>query len=164
MKRKDPHNGHETTSAIKRRKTTTTVGLKQKRGKNSKWYKGKLCPIKNPKAWFIRPETELPHDYCKSKDVFMYPNYVSDHVLPIREGDILEFILGDRDKAKPMAIKVQVFQYLPRTCQELTEYIRKLTNDVREVLVQVLPYNAMWRFLGSPEFIKETGLYKFNYL
>ena len=106
---------------------------------------------------------ELPDGYDKSKDVFMYPNYISEYVLPVVEGDMLDFILGDRDKTKPMAQKIRVSQYSPRTCKELTEYIRKLTEDLdcitfKKALVQILPCAAMWRFLGSPKFKRVQGL------
>ena len=135
---------------------TPTLALKQP-NLNTQWYKGRLCPIKKQNAWFINPMLELPHGYDKTKDVFMYPNYISKYVLPVVEGDTMEFILGDRDKTKPMAQKVRVSQYSPRTCKELNEYIRKLTKEIdcvnfQNVLVQVLPCTAMWKFLGSPKF------------
>jgi hypothetical protein len=164
MKRKHAGNGHETDSPKQKKKRPPTLGLKQAKGneKDTPWFKGRLCPIKTPKAWFIKPMAELPEGYCKSKDVFMHPNYISEYVLPVTEGDMLEFILGDRDKTRPMAIKVRVSQYSPRTCKELTEYMRKLTKDLdgvqmKNVLVQVLPCTALWRFLGSPVFKKTAG-------
>ena len=148
----------------RKKKRPPTLGLKQAtKGKDTQWYKGRLCPIRKQNAWFIKPKEELPNGYCKSKDVFMYPNYISQYVLPVMEGDMLEFILGDRDKTKPMAQKVRVSQYTPRTCKELTEYMRKLNEDLdcanfQKVLVQVLPCTAMWRFLGSPMFKAVQGL------
>jgi hypothetical protein len=156
MKRKLPDNGHETDSKSKKKKRPPTLQ------KDTRWLKGRLCPIREQNAWFVNPTTELPDGYCKSKDVFLRPNCISQYVLPVMEGDMLEFILGDRDKTKPMARNVRVSQYTPRTCKELTEYIRKLTKDldsvhVGKVLVQVLPCTALWRFLGSPEFKRTAG-------
>jgi hypothetical protein len=153
----------------KKRRRPPTLGLKQiKDLKQTKettpWFKGRLCPIRKQTAWFIRPMVELPDGYDKSKDVFMYPNYISEYVLPVTVGDMLEFVLGDRDKTRPMARKVRVSQYAPRTRKELIEYIRTLTEDldcvhVKKVLVQVMPCTAMWRFLGSPVFKNTAGLY-----
>ena len=147
----------------KRKRRPPTLGLKETKV-TTQWCRGRLFPIRNQNAWFMKPMAELPDGYDKSKDVFMYPNYISEHVLPVMGGDMLEFILGDRDKTKPMARKVRVSQYSPRTCKELIEYIRKLTEDLdcvnlKKVLVQVLPCTAMWRFLGSPVFKNVSGLY-----
>ncbi len=147
----------------KRKRRPPTLGLKEAKV-TTQWYRGRLCPIRKQNAWFMKPMAELPDGYDKSKDVFMYPNYISEYVLPVMEGDMLEFILGDRDKTKPMARKVRVSQYSPRTCKELIEYIRKLTEDLdcvnlKKVLVQVLPCTAMWRFLGSPVFKNVSGMY-----
>ena len=112
----------------------------------------------------MKPMTELPEGYTTTRDVFMYPNYISQFILPVLQGDILEFILSDRDKTKPMAQKVRVSQYMPRTCKELIKYTRTLieglnTVDFKKVLVQVMPCTAMWRFLGSPVFKGEQGSY-----
>ena len=183
MKRNHPDNGHETDSPKQKKKRPPTLGLKQAKGneRDTPWFKGRLCPIlpvanqaphkteglprrliRKQTACFIKPTVELPEGYCKYKDVRMYPNYISEYVLPVTEGDMLEFVLGDRDKTRPMAIKVRVSQYSPRTCKELTEYMRKLTKDLdgvqmKNVLVQVLPCTALWRFLGSPVFKKTAG-------
>ena len=133
------------------------LGLKQQAQVTKQWYRGRLCPNKTKNAWFIKPVVELPNGYDKSKDVFMYPSYISQYVLPVVAGDTLEFILGDRDKTKPMAQKVRVSQYSPRSCEELTGYFRQLMEDLdsvgfQNVLVQVLPCTAMWRFFASPKF------------
>ena len=146
-----------------RKRRPPTLGLKAK-GARTQWYKGRLCPIRKETAWFIKPLAELPDGYDKTKDVFMYPNYISQFVLPVKEGDMLEFVLGDRDKTKPMAYKVRISQYLPRTYDTLAEYIKKLTKDLncgnfKNVLIQVLPCTAMWRFLGSPVFKDMKGLW-----
>ena len=77
---------------------------------------------------------------------------------------MLDFVLGDRDKTRPMAHKVRICQYLPRTYKTLAEYIKKLTDDLnctnfKNVLVQVLPCTAMWKFFGSPVFKDMKGLW-----
>jgi hypothetical protein len=76
----------------KKRRLSSTLGLKQTK-ETTQWFKGRLCPIRKQTAWFIRPMVELPDGYDKSKDVFMYPNYISEYVLPVTVGDMLEFIL-----------------------------------------------------------------------
>ena len=159
MKRKHPDGGHENVSINKKRRQTT-IGLKQAKGKDAQWYRGRLCPIRKQNAWFMKPMAELPDGYDKSKDVFMYPDYISQYILPVMEGDMLEFMLGDRDKTRPMARKVRVSQYSPRTCKELIEYIRKLIKNLenKKILGQILPCTAMWRFLGSPVFKSTAGL------
>ena len=148
----------------KKKRRPPTLGLKHQAKVTTQWYRGRLCPIRKESAWFIKSMVELPEGYAKSKDVFMYPNYISQYVLPVVGGDTLEFILGDRDKSKPMALKVRVSQYSPRTCKELIEYIRSLSGGLdcvsfKKVLVQVLPCTAMWRFLGSPVFKNTSGNY-----
>lgn len=158
MKRKSTENEHENGNIRKKRKGTQ---LKQGK-KNIEWLKGRLCPIESKDAWFIKPFEELPRGYNKFKDVFMYPKYISEYVLTVKAGDKLEFLLGDRNKTKPIAYRVRIFQYSSRTCEELTEYIKKLTKDLeskKEALMKVLPCTAMWSFLGSPEFKIVTGLY-----
>ena len=162
MKRKNPDSGHENVSIDKKRRRQPTIGLEQAKGKDAQWLKGRLCPIKQKNAWFIRPMTELPKGYCKSKDVFMYPNYISEYVLPVMEGDMLEFILDDRGKTKPMARKVRVSQYSTRTCKELIDYMRELISNLngansKKILVHVLPCTALWSFLGSPVFKNTAG-------
>ena len=154
MKRTHPEGQHGASSVKKRRKQST-LGLDQSKEKITKWYEGRLCPIKKDNAWFIRPSDELPPGYEKSKDVFMHPDKISKFVLPVVQNDMLEFLLGERDKTKPMARKVRVSQYSPRTYKDLIEYIRKLNDDLKgvlfeNVLTQILPCTAMWRFLGSP--------------
>ncbi|XP_046847639.1 uncharacterized protein LOC124441242 [Xenia sp. Carnegie-2017] len=123
----------------------------------TQWLKGRLCPIRKETSWFVKPFSELPDGYEKTKDVFLYPNYISKEVLPVAEGDILEFILGDRDKSRPMAIKVRVCQYSPRFQKDVVKYVRGLNMDLnsamrRTVLTQVLPGTSMWKYLGSPVF------------
>ena len=93
----------------------------------------------------------------------MYPDNISKFVLPVVENDMLEFLLGERNKTKPMARKVRVAHYSPRTCSEIIKYIRKLILDLKDVyfedvLTQVLPCTAMWMFLGSPVFRNKEGL------
>ena len=146
-----------------KKRSAPTLGLKAKRTA-MQWFRGRLCPIRKENAWFIKPMAELPEGYATNKDVFMYPNYISQHVLPLVEGDMLEFVLGDRDKTRPMAQKVRVSQYTPRTHKSLIEYVSCLTEElntanVRKVLVQVLPCTAMWRLLGSPVFKGISGWY-----
>ena len=158
MKRKYAENEHENGNIRKKRKGE---GLKQGK-KNIEWLKGTLCPTESKGAWFIKPFEELPRGYNKFKDVFMYPKYISEYVLTVKAGDKLEFLLGDRDKTRPFAYKVRIFRYSSRTCEELTEYIMKLSKDLetkKEALMKVLPCTAMWSFLGSPEFKFVTGLY-----
>ncbi len=159
MKRKCPESGHENVSISKKRRQTT-IGLKQAKGKDAQWLKGRLYQVREQNAWLIKPMTKLPNGYCQFKDVVMYPKYISEYVLPVMEGDMLEFVLGDRDKTEPMARKVRVSQYSPRTCKELIEYIRKLIKDLenKKILGQVLPCTAMWRFFGSPVFKSTAGL------
>ena len=161
MKRTYPHNGREDCNTKKKKRRQLEGG--HNTGKDTQWLKGRLCPIRKESAWFIKPMVKLPEGYDRSKDVFMYPNYISQYVLPVVGGDTLEFILGDRDKSKPMAREVRVSQYSPRTCKELIEYIKKLTKDLngtslKKVFMQVLSCTAMWRFLGSPTFESAAGL------
>lgn len=163
MKRVHPESEHPNGSVKKKRKLPPTLGFHQAEEKVTQWYKGTLCPIKKNNPWFIRPLMELPRGYEKSKDVFMYPDNISKFVLPVVENDMLEFLLGERDKTKPMARKVRVSQYSPRTCKELIKYIRNLILELEgvyfeNVLTQVLPCTAMWIFLGSPVFRNKEGL------
>ena len=130
----------------------------------TQWLKGRLCPIRKETSWFVKPFSELPDGYEKTKDVFLYPNYISKEVLPVAEGDILEFVLGDRDKSRPMAIKVRVCQYSPRFQKDVVKYVRGLNMDLnsamrRTVLTQVLPCTSMWKYLGSPVFRSNQGWY-----
>ena len=154
MKRVHSESDHPTGSVKKKRKLSPSF---------AQWYKGKLCPIEedNP-VYHIRPLMELPEGYEKSKNVLMYPDSISEFVLSVAQNDTLEFLLGERDKTKPMARKVRVSQYSSRTCRELIDYIRKLILDLEDVyfknvLTQVLPCTAMWRFLGSPVFRNKEG-------
>ncbi len=136
-----------------------TVGVRT--NENTQWHKGKLCPNINEKSIFIEPFNTLPEGYTQ-RDVYTHSDNISKYVLPVKGGDSVEFVLGDRDKARPMARKVKIFQYSPRTCQELLDYIKKFNEDLnsadcKKVLVETLPNTAMWSFLGSPIFAKEIG-------
>lgn len=126
------------------------------------WYQGRLCTIKNDKAWFIKSFNNLPHEYDQTKDVFMYPDNIPKSVLPVRTGDIMEFILSDRDKSKPMARKARIYQYSPRPYNGVVEYIRKLimalnSSICKRVLVEILPNLTMWNFLASPVFTQQLA-------
>ena len=111
---------------------------------------------------FIKPLNGLPEGYNPNKDVFMHPDNVSRYVLPLKGGDSVEFVLGERDKEKPMARKVKLHQYSKRSCQELLDYIKKYTEDLqspdcKKVLMESLSYTIMWNFLGSPAFAEDRG-------
>ena len=150
----------ETNSKKKpQKKKQKTLGLKAK--ESSKWFKGTLCSVKNDttvnKPWFIKPSGSLPEVYNKTKDVYMNRENISQYILPLTRGDSVEFVLGIRDKSKPMAIKVRVSRYSRRSCQELVDYIKSLSEYLnsalfKNVLVEILSNTVMWSFLGSPIF------------
>ena len=135
-----------------------TVGLRQK--ESMQWHKGILCPIRNEKSIFIKPLNDLPKGYKKNKDVYMHSDNISKYVLPLKGGDSVEFVLGERDKEKPMARKVKVTQYSQRTSKELLEYIDKYTEDLKsadskKVLMETMSFTVMWSFFGSPNFAED---------
>ena len=143
------------------KKKRNTVGLSQK--ESMQWHKGTLCQIRNEKSIFIKPLNELPEGYKKKKDVYMHSDNISKYVLALKGGDSVEFVLGERDKEKPMARKVKVIQYSQRTSRELLDYINKFTEDLKsadckKVLMETLSNTVMWSFLGSPAFAKDEGL------
>ena len=120
----------------------------------SQWHKGRLCPIGKTEAYFIKPSMALPEGYSAFKDVYMNPKNISKFLLPLKTGDELEFVLGERDKARPMARKVRVSQYSHRTYPVLREYLEKFlvfmkSLDRNQALVETLPSTTMWSFLGS---------------
>ena len=124
----------------------------------TQWHKGTLCTIKTEKSIFIKPLNTLPDGFTH-KDVYLNPGNISQYVLPVKGGDSVEFVLGDRNKARPMARKAKISQYSARTCQELLDYITKLSEDLnsadcKKVLMETLPNTAMWSFLGSPTFVQ----------
>lgn len=130
-----------------------TVGVQPK--DKTQWHKGRLCAIQN-NAIFIRPSQALPNGF-KHKDVYLNPGNISKYILPVKDHDSVEFVLGDRDKQRPMARKVKVTHYSMRACQEVREFIEQLTDNLKSaecktVLMEVLPNTAMWNFLGSPVF------------
>lgn len=122
-----------------------------------------ICTIVNDKACFIKPFNNLPYGYDTTKEVFMYPDNISKYVLPPKGGDIMEFVLSDRDMSKPMARKAtRISQYSARTYDDVVQYIKKLITDLNsdicnKVLVEILPNITMWSFLASPVFIAQTG-------
>ena len=127
----------------------------------TQWHKGTLRPITNEKSIFIKPLKTLPKGYT-NKDVYLNPGNISKYALPVKVGDSVEFVLGDRDKARPMARKIKISQYSPRTCQEMLEYITNLTENLesaecKKVLMETLSNTTMWSFLGSPVFENKAG-------
>ena len=141
----------------KNKRKTVVVQPKEK----IQWHKGSLCSIRD-KSVFIKPAQNLPEGYT-NKDVYLNPDNISKYVLPVKGGDAVEFVLGDRNKAKPMARKVKISQYSRRTSAELIEYINILTenlksSDCRKVLMETLPNTAMWSFFGSPNFMQQAGM------
>ena len=135
-----------------RKKKRKTLGLKAK--ESSRWLKGTLCSIEKS-YWFIKPTGDLPKGYDTKRDVYMQSDNISKYILPLKGGDLVEFVLGERDPAKPMARKVRVYRYSQRTCEELVDYLNQLTEDLnsayyKTVLVETLPNIVMWSFLGSP--------------
>lgn len=132
------------------------------RGGIQQWHQGELCPIKMEKAWFIKPYNDLPNGYDKTKDVFMHPSSISKYMLSLQEKDVLDFILGDRDKTKPMACRIRVSSFSSRTQTQVVDYLKKLVDHlksahVKQVLQQILPCDALWTFLGSPTFKSVEG-------
>jgi hypothetical protein len=128
----------------------------------SQWYRGTLCTITTDKAWFIKPFNYFPYGYDTTQEVFMHPDSMSKYVLPPKGGDIMEFLLGDRNKSKPMARKGRVSQYSPRTYDEVLQHIEKLIMDLnynicKNLLIEILPNTTMWSFLASPVFTTEIG-------
>ena len=139
-------------------KTNKMMGIKSQGA--SQWHKGRLCPIRKTEAYFIKPSMELPEGYSVCKDVYMNPKNISQFLLPLKTGDELEFVLGERDKARPMARKVRVSQYSHRTYPVLKEYLQKFleflkSSDRNQALVETLPSTAMWCLLGSVHFPKK---------
>ena len=137
------------------------IGLRAREG--MQWHKGTLCQVRNEKSMFIKPLGNLPDGYNPNKDVYMYSDNISKYVLPLKGGDSMEFVLGDRDKEKPMARKVKVSQYSQRTSKELVDYITNLTEylssaDCKKVLMETLSNTVMWSFLGSPILAEDGGL------
>ena len=144
-----------------KRKRQKTIGLKAKEG--MQWHKGTTCQIRNEKSIFIKPLNNLPDGYKQNKDVYMHSDNISKYVLPLKGGDLMEFVLGDRDKEKPMARKVKVSQYSQRTSKELVDYMKKLSEDLsstdcKKVLMETLSNLVMWSFLGSPILAEDGGL------
>ena len=142
-------------------KRRRTFGLKSK--ETTQWYEGTLCQIRNEKSMFIKPVNKLPDGYNTNKDVYMHFDNISKYVLPLKGGDSVEFVLGERDKEKPMARKVKVTQYSQRTSEELIAYITKLTGDLKstdckKALLENLSNTVMWGFFGSPIFVQDEGL------
>jgi hypothetical protein len=129
----------------------------------TQWHKGRLCEInRNKKCLFINPLNDLPEGFTK-RDVYLNPDNISKYVLPVKGRDTVEFVLGDRDKTRPMVRKVRISQYSPRTCQELLDYIKKFSEDLnsedcKKVLMETLPKITMWSFLGSPVFLTQEGM------
>lgn len=145
---------------MKRQKNKRKTVFVQPKDK-TQWHKGRLCSITN-KALFIKPTQSLPEEFT-DKDVYLNPDNISKYVLPVKGGDAVEFVLGDRNKARPMARKVKIFQYSQRTSEDLIDYIKKLTEnlksaDCRKVLMETLPNTAMWSFFGSPNFTLQAGM------
>jgi hypothetical protein len=146
---------------MKRQKNKGKTVVLQPKDK-TQWRKGTLCPIRSEKSIFIKPLNTLPEGFTQ-KDVYLHPDNISKYVLPVKGGDSVEFVLGDRDKARPMARKVKVIQYSPRTSQELIDYITKFTEDLKsadckKVLMETLSNTVMWSFLGSPSFAGKFNL------
>ena len=130
--------------------------------KGSQWYRGRLRTITIDKGMFIKPFNDIPDGYDATKQVFLHSDKLSKYILPPKEGDIMEFLLDDRDKTKPMAYRARLSQYSPRSYDEVVQCIKKLIMDVnsdicRKMLVETLPNIAMWDFLASPVFIAQTG-------
>ena len=145
---------------MKRQKNKRKTVFVQPKDK-TQWHKGRLCSIKN-KALFIKPTQSLPEGFT-DKDVYLNPDNISKYVLPVKGGDAVEFVLGDRNKARPMARKVKISQYSQRTSEDLIDYIKELTEnlksaDCRKVLMETLPNTAMWSFFGSPNFMLQAGM------
>ena len=148
-----------------KKKKQKTLGLKAK--ESSKWLVGRLCPIKHDTTagkqplWYIKPSVGLPDGYNRTKDVRMNRDNISEYILPLASGDLVEFVLGIRDKSKPMAVKARVFRYSQRTCTVLVDYIENLSACLtsaifKKVLVEILPNTVMWAFLGSPIFKEKS--------
>jgi len=133
------------------------------------WHRGILCTIRNDREWFIEPLSNLPYSSETTQEVFMSPDNVSKYVLPAKEGDTVEFLLGDRNKSKPMARKARILQYSLRTCDEVLQYMNKLTTDLnsnicKNLFVEILTNTEMWGFLASPVFATQTGRYSIRLL
>ena len=107
------------------------------------------------KQSFLTPLNPLPPGYTQ-KDIFMLNNKIPTSILPIKKGDLIECVLGTRDKEKPFAMQAKVSAYrLRRSEEEIDDYFRLYRNMLCDkvtshaAFVETLPATSQWYFLAN---------------
>ena len=78
---------------------------------------------------FLKPLMNLPIGYPQDKNVFFVPKNVKSGGVELIPGDVLEFVLGTQDKARPFALSVR-----------LKTAARRSEADVEQLLTKIQDY------------------------
>ena len=109
------------------------------------------------KQSFLKPLRRLPFEYTQ-KDIFMFNDKLSTSILPVKEGDLVECVLGIKDVNRPFATQAKAFVYCAeRDKDEVDDYLRFYRNMLSDrttchtLLVATLSATSQWYFLANAE-------------
>ena len=75
---------------------------------------------------FMVPMNDLPSDYPQGESVRFTPKNVKSGGLQIKAGDVLEFILGAKDKSKPWAVSARLTAVSRRSEKEIEDLLKSI--------------------------------------
>ena len=76
---------------------------------------------------FLKPTTNVPPGYPKYQNVYFSSKFVKSGGLQIKVGDRFEFLLGIKDKSKPMAFRMNLTEPVLRPINEIQQLIEDMS-------------------------------------
>ena len=116
-----------------------------------KWLKGTVCEFRGGDP----SEHVFLSCQGQSKDVFLHTDKLSTYALDVKPGDTIEFVLNHKgDSKKPSAMKARYCSFVPRSSEELEDYLAEL-EDIMDspnaymAALELVPIACLWTYLGN---------------
>jgi len=146
---------------------------------SSAYHQGVIVRILNANNGFVKPTSQLPPGYSKTRDIFFRTINVRSSGLKPVVGDVIQFTLSTQDRDRPMALQISVVSFKRRRETELMQYTKLITDLLNGVgsyseesaemperyktmtsrvfLIELLNNKAAWSCLGNQDAISEDA-------
>lgn len=132
-------------------------------------YYGEIVTIlenkSNKKGGFIKPSEELPSPYPEDRDVYFHLNTVQSGMLELEVGDMVEFVLGTKDKERPFAYRVKLVECKTRSTESIENYLQHLLNEIQskvedstQNISAILSCSTVWKVIGEAVGLSASGI------
>ena len=112
---------------------------------------------------FIAPYSALPPGFPQNCNVYLAFSAIRLGILPLRADDKVEFVLGDRDKAKPRALTAKRTSCATREGNEVDQFFREISSKLANIndddMLELIACPAAWNVIcKSPHIKKEENI------